>query len=66
MLPPFDHETGRLPEGEHPAEWQELMERFGWNPRRRQLLDGLADAIDALAAAGCSRLWLNGSFVTAK
>jgi hypothetical protein len=66
VLPPFDHETGRLPEGEHPAEWQELMERFGWNPRRRQLLDVLADAIDALAAAGCSRLWLNGSFVTAK
>ena len=38
MLPPIDHETGRLPGGEHPAEWQELMERFGWNPRRRQLL----------------------------
>lgn len=36
------------------------------DPRRRQLLDGLVDAIDALAAAGCRRLWLNGSFVTAK
>lgn len=35
------------------------MERFGWNPRRRQLLDGLA-------AAGCRRIWRNGSFVTAK
>lgn len=42
------------------------MERFGWNPRRRQLLDGLADAIEVLAAAGCRTLWLNGSFVTAK
>jgi len=42
------------------------VERFGWNLRRRQLLDGLAEAIDLLAVAGCGRLWLNGSFVTAK
>lgn len=66
MLPALDHESGRLPEGVHAATWQELVERFGWNPRRRQLLDGLADAIEGLAAAGCRTLWLNGSFVTAK
>ena len=56
MLPPFDPDTGRLPEGLHDADWDEVVERFGWNPRRRQLLDGLADAIDVLAAAGCRRL----------
>jgi len=55
-----------LPEGEHVGGWEEVVERFGWNPRRRQLLDGLAAAIDALAAAGCRRVWLNGSFVTSK
>jgi hypothetical protein len=66
VLPPFDPETGRLPEGEHVAEWAEVVDRFGWSPRRRQLLDGLADAIELLMAAGCWRLWLNGSFVTAK
>lgn len=66
MLPAFDSETGRLPEGVHQASWDEVVERFGWNPRRRQLLDGLADAVEVLAAAGCRRLWLNGSFVTAK
>jgi hypothetical protein len=66
MVPPFDPHTGRLPEGLHEAEWDEVVERFGWNPRRRQLLDGLADAIDGLAAAGCRQVWLNGSFVTAK
>lgn len=66
MLPPFDPDTGRLPEGEHEVGWDEVVERFGWTARRRQLLDGLADAIDALTAAGCRRLWLNGSFVTAK
>lgn len=42
------------------------MDRFGWTPRRRQLLDGLAEAIELLAAAGCRRMWLNGSFVTTK
>lgn len=66
MLPSFDPVTGRLPDGEHEAEWQEVVERFGWNPRRRQLLDGLAEAVELLAAAGCRRVWLNGSFVTAK
>lgn len=58
--------SGRLPDGEYEVEWQEVVERFGWNPRRRQLLDGLADAIELLAAAGCRRVWLNGSFVTTK
>lgn len=66
MLPPFDPNSGRLPEGEHGASWDELVDRFGWTLRRRQLLDGLAEAIELLAAAGCTRVWLNGSFVTAK
>lgn len=66
MLPGFDSETGRLPEGQHIATWQEVVERFGWTPRRRRLLDGLAEAVELLSTAGCRRLWLNGSFVTAK
>ncbi len=43
-----------------------MVDRFGWTERRRRLLDGLADAIELLAEAGCRRIWLNGSFVTAK
>lgn len=35
------------------------MARFGWTARRRQLLDGLAEAIELLATAGCRRLWLD-------
>ena len=66
MLPPFDPDNGRLPPGEHVASWDELVERFGWTERRRRLLDGLAEAIDLLASAGCAQVWLNGSFVTAK
>lgn len=46
--------------------WDEVVDRFGWNERRRRLLDGLAEAISLLAEAGCQRVWLNGSFVTAK
>ena len=43
-MPPFDPESGRLPEGEHVASWEELVDRFGWTPRRRRLLDGLDEA----------------------
>jgi hypothetical protein len=66
VLPAFDPKSGRLPPGEHVAEWEEVVERFGWTERRRRLLDGLAEAIELLAAAGCRTVWLNGSFVTAK
>ena len=66
MLPPFDPDSGRLPPGQHAASWDEVVERFGWTERRRRLLDGLAEAIELLAAAGCRQIWLNGSFVTAK
>lgn len=60
----FDPDSGRLPPGEHVASWDEVVERFGWTERRR--LDGLAEAIELLADAGCRQIWLNGSFVTAK
>ncbi|MCA1702261.1 MAG: hypothetical protein LC808_02910 [Actinobacteria bacterium] len=66
VLPAFDPDSGRLPEGVHPATWEEIVDRFGWTPRRRQLLDGLGEANAGLAAAGCRRIWRNGSFVTVK
>jgi hypothetical protein len=66
VIPPFDPLTGRLPPGEHKARWDEVVDRFGWNERRRRLIDGLADALTTLSEAGCRRVWLNGSFVTAK
>jgi len=66
VLPPFDATSGRLPEGAHEATWEEVIDRFGWNQRRRRLIDGLGEALLLLAGAGCSRVWLNGSFVTAK
>jgi hypothetical protein len=56
VLPSFD-ERGNLPPGIHSATWDEIVERFATTERRKQLLDGLR-------AAGCARVYLDGSFVT--
>lgn len=65
-IPPFDPSTGLLPPGEHEADWDEIKSRLSWTLRRRQLLDGLAGGLALLADAGCTRVWINGSFVTTK
>jgi hypothetical protein len=65
-LPEFDSASGYLPAGEHVATWLEIMDRFGWNSVRRAQLEGLCEALNLLSDAGCSRVWLNGSFVTSK
>ena len=66
MLPPPDPASGNLPPGIHEASWDESVERFGRTVHRRELLRGLYEAMLALRAAGCQRLYLNGSFVTEK
>ena len=65
MIPSVD-ERGNLPPGIHPATWDEIVERYATNERRRQLLEGLRVAIESLRAAGCARIYLDGSFVTEK
>ena len=65
MIPSFD-ERGNLPPGIHSATWDEIVERYATNERREQLLDGLRDAIRSLRAAGCSRVYLDGSFIAEK
>lgn len=65
MIPPFTS-AGVLPPGIHPATWEEICARFGGNPRREWLLAGLYRAARALKLAGCTTLYLDGSFVTAK
>lgn len=66
MIPPFDPDTGALPPGIHPASWAEVMDRFGVSSHRHDLLLGLRRALDALEAAGCRQVYLDGSFVTTK
>ncbi len=65
MIPAFTAH-GLLPEGVHPATLEEVLERFGGNERREQLLTGLIEALRLLRAAGCRRVYVNGSFVTSK
>lgn len=65
VIPSFQSD-GNLPPGLHPAEWQEVVARFGVNPHRRRLLSGLHRVLGKLAAAGCSTAYLDGSFVTEK
>ena len=65
-IPEFDPATGALPAGIHEAIWPEVVARFGFNATRIRLLSGLRVALDILADAGCTRVYLGGSFVTAK
>jgi hypothetical protein len=58
--------SGNLPPGVHQATWMELEERFGTTPWRRALLAGLSRALGSLRAAGCRRVYVDGSFVTTK
>ena len=65
MIPEWTGD-GLLPIGVHVADWSAIKARFGTNSRRRVLLGGFRDASMALAGAGCTRLWLDGSFITDK
>ena len=55
-----------LPPGTHSATFAEVWDRFGYNPRRRALFDGLMKAATHLASIGCQRVVLDGSYVSAK
>ena len=65
-IPDFDVATGNLPPGIHVATWEEVEAAFGSSAGRQRLLAGLLRAMQALRAAGCTRAYIDGSFVTAK
>jgi len=65
MIPSF-HSNGLLPPGVHWALWDEIEDRFGTNPHRRILLKGMNLGLSSLTVCGCSEVFLDGSFVTAK
>lgn len=66
MIPDFNSETGYLPQGEHAADWIEVIDRFAWNDHRRHLLSGLRRLAAALRDEECRLFLLDGSFVTRK
>ncbi len=65
MIPEFD-ERGNLPPGIHNATWTEIVTRYTTSAHRRDLLEGILDALRSLRSAGCATVYLDGSFVTAK
>jgi hypothetical protein len=65
MIPEFD-EHGNLPPGIHHATWNEIVTRYATSVRRRELLDGLLDALRSLKGAGCTTAHLDGSFISSK
>ena len=66
MIPEFD-ENGNLPPGVHFCDdWEEFKERFGYTPKRTQMILSMEDAIASLKAAGCRTFYINGSFVTSE
>ncbi len=65
MIPGFDTD-GNLPAGVHECSWAEFVARFGQTVHRQRLVAGLKAALDSLKAAGCTRAYVDGSFVTSK
>lgn len=66
MIPPYDAASGNLPPGIHEATWSDILVRYGSTPHRLRVLAGLHTALAHLREAGCTRVYLDGSFVTAK
>jgi len=64
-IPDFDS-NGNLPPGVYRVSLAEIEARFTWNETRRALFRGLRRALTNLARAGVRRVWLDGSFATAK
>ena len=55
-----------LPPGIHQADLDEVETTFATNTWRRDLFNGLVEAAGRLRSAGCSIIYLNGSYVTGK
>ncbi|MGC1685653.1 MAG: hypothetical protein WA734_08545 [Candidatus Acidiferrales bacterium] len=65
MIPDFDVD-GNLPPGRHRGGWKEFEKRFGTSFRRQRLLAGMKRMLLSLKDAGCGRVFMDGSFVSAK
>lgn len=55
-----------LPAGIHDATLEEVRACFATNPRRKALFKGLSRACKSLKSAGCTVIYLDGSYVTEK
>jgi hypothetical protein len=60
------NEDGLLDAGIHEMEWYAFYDFFSFSPKRKRLLEGLKKVIDILQATGCTAIYIDGSFVSAK
>ena len=51
MIPQFTDE-GLLPSGVPETDLEELEEKMGWSRKRRELLEGLEEAVELMASCG--------------
>lgn len=55
-----------LPPGIHEATLHDIALRFATNVKRKALFEGLVRGCEALKMAGCSIVYLDGSYITSK
>lgn len=65
MLPQFDA-SGNLPVGIYQCSWNEFVVRFGYNYKRKMLLNGLHNLVALVSSLGEPIIYVGGSFVTDK
>jgi hypothetical protein len=65
MVPLFNAD-GQLPPGIHFCDWEDFVTRFGTTQHRLNLIAGLKIAMTQLRSAGCTTVYIDGSFVTHK
>lgn len=58
--------NGSLEPGLHQLSFEELTKEYGYTMHRIQLLYGLKLAVNDLKVCGCSKIFIDGSFVTRK
>ncbi len=69
MIPDFVDTGGPwevLPPGIHDASLEEIKDRFVKNTQRQELFEGIVRGCSALKIAGCSTVYLDGSYITDK
>lgn len=64
-IPPFD-DNGNLPPGVHHVHLSDIEKRFTWTEKRKELFQGLTEAVVNLSFAGVLLLYIDGSFITSK
>lgn len=56
------NENNVLDPGIHLMSWEVFFGEFSFSPKRKELLEGLKKVVDILTEAGCTDIYIDGSF----